>query len=1158
MLSLIVCQSSSVQADRPGGPVPKPGDPQDIAQTVPASTSDKRQLTPEQHVSASIGGGEKHSYEINLSGGDYARFTLGKGDLNLTMSIAAPDGKGILDISHFPRVRETFSITAPLSGSYVLTIRSLEKPGYGGLYDLVADQPRPSRPNDAVLLPAERSLQAADRLRMAWKADSFAASIAKYREAQNQFRQAGDLRGETLAELGGADVFFELSELHKALAAYKVAFELATRARNAGLQVQALNGIAYVLIDLGEFQASLDYSTRAGYLSRQAGDRVGLAASTNLVGLYHLSTHNLLKALQVLGEALSLFQEIGDRRGQAETLANLGYTRQDFGDPPPALDSFEKSLGLATDIGDQRIQSLDLTAIALVNSVLGQKQKALGLHNQALKALQAMGNRFGEAVVNNGMADVYSDTGANELALHHHIRALQLFKAIGEAEFVGLTSGLVGNDYLALGNQKQALVWCMRRLVDARARGNDWLAAHTLNDIGRVYDSMDQTATALDYYNRALAKEKDLKDRRGQAESLSAIGFVNERRGQTVVALERYRNALALSREVEHGEGVIQALDNIARVKRDNGDLPGAYEAACSVVDLLEKQRAKVAGSEFRTTYFAAAHEQYQLYIDLLMRMHREHPSDGYDTAALEASEKAHARGLLDMLRETRADIREGVRAELLARERKLRDTLDAKAAGYTTFLNKKLGQQEIAAFKNDLTELTAEYEALEAQIRAESPRYAALTQPGALSLAEIRKQILDPDTVLLEYSLGKERSYLWAVTADSVRAYELPARGKVEAAAKALYKWAASPEQPGQPHRVNRAHGARSPALELSNMILAPAAASLKSKRLVIVADGPLQYVPFSTLIDPAAEPKEAQPLVLDHEIVNLPSASVLAELRREPSGRPAASKTLAVFADPVFDSYDSRLTSNQPAKRGGSATRSAAQNCQFASAPGSQKVRRSRSHPGITRGFLPGGRGNQNGPLRFQRLSFAKREAEAIAALVPADDSRVLLNFDATKAAVLDQDIGRYRIIHFATHALLDNSHPEFTWIVLSRVDRQGREVDGFLRLNDIYNMKLGAGLVVLSACETALGKPVEGEGLLGLTRGFMYAGAPRVVASLWEVDDKATGELMKKFYEGMFVRRLTAAAALRAAQDAIRREPQWRSPYYWAGFVLQGDWR
>jgi CHAT domain-containing protein len=104
----------------------------------------------------------------------------------------------------------------------------------------------------------------------------------------------------------------------------------------------------------------------------------------------------------------------------------------------------------------------------------------------------------------------------------------------------------------------------------------------------------------------------------------------------------------------------------------------------------------------------------------------------------------------------------------------------------------------------------------------------------------------------------------------------------------------------------------------------------------------------------------------------------------------------------------------------------------------------------------------------------------------------------------------------------------------------------------------MKLGAGLVVLSACETALGKPVEGEGLLGLTRGFMYAGAPRVVASLWEVDDKATGELMKKFYEGMFVHRLTAAAALRAAQDAIRREPQWRSPYYWAGFVLQGDWR
>jgi CHAT domain-containing protein/tetratricopeptide (TPR) repeat protein len=1060
-----------------------------------------------------------------------------------------------------------------------------------GCPEAALKNPIPSRVRDRELLLAESSLRAADHLRLAWTAGSFEAAVVKYEEAQSHYSRAGDLRGETVAEVGAADVFFELSENRKALAAYKTALELAGRADDSGLQIQALNAIAEVLIDLagpGDLDLSLDYSMRAADLSRQTGYRTGLAAATNLIALQSYVRGAKITARPLFSEALSLFQEIGDLRGQAQALANLGYTSQDLGEPGQAVKSFERSLSLATQIGDQRIRALDLTAIALVNSVLGEKQKALDLHNQALKILRTIGNRYGEAVVNNGIANVYSDIGANERALHFYSQALRLYTVIGERDYVALTDILIGNIYRLLGNRGQALEWCRRGLAIARMLSKESFIAYTLDDIGRVYDSMGRTSTALNYYNQALVKAQKLGDRKGQAQSLSDIGLVNERMGDTTPALQNYNSALALFRAVAHGEGEIQALHNIARVKRDTADLPGAYEAARSVVDLLEEQRAKVAGSEFRTTYFAAAHEQYQLYIDVLMRMHREDPSDGYDAAALEASERAHARGLLDMLRETRADIREGIRAELLDRERLLQNTLNAKATKYTAFLNRDPGQQEVAALKKDLTDLTVEYEALEAQIRGESPRYAALTHPGALSLEEIRKQILDPDTVLLEYSLGKERSYLWAVTADSVRAYELPARGKIEEAAKALYKWVASPEQPEQPRQVHRAPGARSSALELSNMILAPAAASLKSKRLVIVPDGPLQYVPFSTLIDPAADPKDAQPLVVDHEIVSLPSASVLAELRRDPSGRPAASKTLAVFADPVFDSYDSRL-SKQPAKRRGSATRSAAQNCQFASASvrgrpgvkrgfapklgrgvsdsancqfasssGSQKVRRSRSHSGIRRGFLPGGRGNQNGPLRFQRLSFAKQEAEAIAGLVPADDSRLLLNFDATKAAALNADIGSYRIIHFATHALLDNSHPELTGIVLARVDRQGNGVDGFLGLNEIYNMKLGAGLVVLSACETALGKPVEGEGLLGLTRGFMYAGAPRVVASLWEVDDKATGELMKKFYEGMFVHRLTAAAALRAAQVAIRGEPQWRSPYYWAGFVLQGDWR
>ncbi|MDQ3253518.1 MAG: CHAT domain-containing protein, partial [Acidobacteriota bacterium] len=146
----------------------------------------------------------------------------------------------------------------------------------------------------------------------------------------------------------------------------------------------------------------------------------------------------------------------------------------------------------------------------------------------------------------------------------------------------------------------------------------------------------------------------------------------------------------------------------------------------------------------------------------------------------------------------------------------------------------------------------------------------------------------------------------------------------------------------------------------------------------------------------------------------------------------------------------------------------------------------------------------------------------------------------------------------LHFATHGFLDPLHPENSGLMLSTVNRNGQTQNGFVELQDIYNLHAPVDLVVLSACRTALGKTVRGEGLIGLTRGFMYAGASRVVASLWKVDDEATAELMKRFYGNMLQQGMTPAAALRAAQNSIRQEPQWRSPYYWAAFTLQGEYR
>jgi CHAT domain-containing protein len=312
--------------------------------------------------------------------------------------------------------------------------------------------------------------------------------------------------------------------------------------------------------------------------------------------------------------------------------------------------------------------------------------------------------------------------------------------------------------------------------------------------------------------------------------------------------------------------------------------------------------------------------------------------------------------------------------------------------------------------------------------------------------------------------------------------------------------------------------------AARASEMLLGPAASAIAGKRLLIVAEGILQYVPFAALPEPGVH----APLMVQHEVVTAPSASVVALLRQERASRRRAEKALFVAADPVYSASDSRVS--QPATMA------------VAHEPPATGARtRSGSD---SEGFL--------------RLRFSRNEAEQIAKLMPGDATVTALDFDASRDRVLRSDLGRFRILHFATHGVLDDERPELSGIVLSLVDRAGRRQNGFLRLYDIYSLRLNAELVVLSACQTALGQEIRGEGLIGLTRGFFYAGAPRVLASLWQIDDRTSAAFMRAFYESMVVRNERPAAALRSAQIAMWRTKGWESPYYWAAFTMQGEWK
>ena len=614
-------------------------------------------------------------------------------------------------------------------------------------------------------------------------------------------------------------------------------------------------------------------------------------------------------------------------------------------------------------------------------------------------------------------------------------------------------------------------------------------------------------------------------------------------------ALAQYRRALPLNHIAGDQAGEVLTLYNIAHVERNRGNLAEAQRQIEASTRIAESLRANVASEDLRASYFATVRQAYELYVDILMQQHKASPSEGFAAKAFAISEKARARSFLESLHESQTNIREGVDTALLARERSLEETLNAKAERQMQLLASK-DKVEAEKVAKEINSLTIEYAEVRDQIKATSPRYAALTLPQPLTLAEVQQRVLDDDSVLLEYALGDERSYVWAVTRKDVSSFELPPRAEIEAAARGVYELLVGYQAlPGEPLEQRRQRKAKTDDLlpaktaSLSKLLLGPVIGKLERRRLVIVPDGALQYIPFQALTVPETnlsdEPQSGsewkQPLLNNHEIVNELSASTLGLLLNESAARKQAPNTVAVLADPVFEVDDPRVS-----RAKGKVREQPAESLEV------RKALRDMRDVGIS----PDG-------VQIPRLFASREEAESIMASAPWGTGLKFLDFDASREQVMGSELARYRIVHFATHGLINNEHPELSGIVLSLFDRQGNSQNGFLRLHDIYNLHLPADLVVLSACSSGLGRDVKGEGLIGLTRGFMYAGASGVVASLWKVDDDATAELMKDFYQGIFTKGLSPSAALRDAQLAMSRQKRWHAAYFWAGFVIQGQY-
>jgi CHAT domain-containing protein/Flp pilus assembly protein TadD len=1003
-------------------------------------------------------------------------------------------------------------------------------------------------------LAAQRAYSEAIKLRAEWKAESFRKAIRKYLEAQSYWQTGNDTQQEARALKDAADVYGHLSEYRKAIDYYGQSLRLARNADDPQLEIEILNGISSAYIEMANTEEALRYCNRACDLSQQTGNRQGEACSLNNLGLIHFILSDMMKAMDCFDRALVINQDTQARQPMAETYLNLGYAQGNIGNVQQALSFYCKAHDLSQAVNDRRVQALALTAMGGIYTWLGEKQKSLNLHDQALQLFQAMGNQNGEAATLNGIGYAYDDLGDKSKALDCYTRALRLYQAVGNRNYAAITMGYIGRIYFLKGDKKKALDCYNQKLSISRVAMDRQMEAYTLKDMGAVFESLGDNQKALKHYEQAFALNRSVLDRRAQAYTLNNIGSIYASSGNKAKAVDQYKQALELIRAAMDRRGEVSILYNLARAERDLNRFNESRIDIESSLEVIETLRSKVAGPQMRASYLASVYQNYEFYIDLLMRMHKQDPSKRFNVLALEINDHSRARTLLEALAESRVGIRQGVDIDLLEKEHLLQQKLNEKAEQQMRMLSGKYTVERIEIAQKEVETLLFQYHEAQAKVRDKSPRYAALTQPIKLSLQEIQES-LDSDTLLLEYALGDELSYGWAVTRTSVKSFELPSRSDIEETALNLYNLLISGNKlRDETDKQRQARILRSEALypevacKLSRMLFGPVADSLKNKQLVIVADGALQYVPFNALPEPGLEkPNDDnwQPLIVNHQIVRLPSLSTLTALRKEIKGRGPAEKSVAIFADPVFDKTDPRVTSARA-----SGLKTAVEEApETAQAPSwlrdlNQSARES---------------GESNKTIHFNRLPFSYQEASAITTLAPPETSLQAVGFDANRTKATSAELSQYRIVHFATHGLLNDAHPELSGIVLSLIDKQGNRQDGFLRLNEIYNLNLPVELVVLSACQTGLGKDIRGEGLIGLTRGFMYAGAARVVASLWKINDRAAAELMSHFYKAMLgPQQLTPAAALRVAQIKMWETRRWRFPYFWAAFILQGEWK
>ena len=919
----------------------------------------------------------------------------------------------------------------------------------------------------------------------------------------------------------------------------------------------AYHAMGNIYRDTGDYHKSLKMDRKGLVWAQRTGDVEYEAYFLRSLGIDHRKLRRYSLAMDYTRRAMEMVEAFGDRQKQAQMLESMGNIYGAMGEPRRALPLLQQAAEIRRKTGDIKGLGIEYSNLAIAHRKLGELQKALQAGQRALEIARQLGNRRSEGVRLQKLGIIYKEMGNFEQALLCHEKALAIAREVGDKRNQVREFCNIGIVYTHLGEYEEALSLMKQGLKLARGNGYKQSQLRLLGNIGIVFEQCGDYTNALSYFRRSLALAREIGERGSVATTLGNIGLVLAKTDDYAGAKEYYQRALEIHRQTGYKKGEAFALNGFAAASLKTGDdkdAQAAFDKALRIaqkiespteqwkahaglasvyenrgeddrallhyghaVKIIEGVQSALTVEDFKAGFMETNHVVYEKMIALLAKRHTENPDYGYERQAFLVAEKAKARAFIALLAEARADVYSGVDPGLKEEEKRLQRRLAATQRRRQTPHLSKTERGRLAVSADSLERAI---DLLKIRLRAGNPRYAALMHPQPLHLRKVQKHLPDEQTAIVEYFIGRNASFVWIIKKQEAFMQRLPGQRLIEQKVREFLATISRPVRLGNPFSAHISAG-----VELYNMLIAPVRDKLTARRLIIVPDGLLFLLPFEALVSQIDRAGAAHYLFFDFRLVYAPSATAWRCLE-ETSTLP--ERRLLAFGDPVYTS-NATLASRQGAAI--SANNAAA----IAASTAARKADR--------------------GDFYLNRLPYSGVEVKEIAALFPAAAQKVYLEENAREEVLKNEDLMRYSFIHFAAHCLLDQQRPGCSSIVLTQDDDPAE--DGFLQVNEILNLKLHADLVVLSACQTGLGRLRKGEGIIGLARAFMYAGSSSVLVSLWNINDGATADLMRQFYTCL-AKGVGKSESLRLAKLAMLQSPRrlYSHPYYWASFVLIGN--